>query len=483
MASSSIKKNTIYNMIKVVSQIIFPLITFPYISRVLHADAVGKVNYASSVYSYISLVASLSITTYAVRECSVRKNDRSELSTTASELFSINIYSTILAYVIMLFVLCIPKFHGIQSLIALYCINLIFTTLGADWINSAMEDFRYITLRTVVFQCISLVLMFIFVHEPKDYVSYVLITVIASSGANLTNIFYRTRYCTIKFVLNPNVKKHLPKILKYFAAVITQQIYVNSDVLMLGWMTNTTQVGLYSTASKVFNLLNTMIASIFTVVLPQACSTYEKGDYKRYNDVLRKVVLYLVGLGLPCVIGILLLSKEIIIFIAGNEYAAATPALMFFAGALFFSCIHGFLGNLLTIPMADYNIGIVAALISSIANIVLNAILIPHYGFVAAAFTTMLAEFISALVFTKKINNNIRIQNVGKSILHSIVGCLAFAIYIIVMKRLALNNFMGTILMIAGSVAIYSIVLLLFKDEFAFQALTVLRKRRANENR
>jgi O-antigen/teichoic acid export membrane protein len=325
--------------------------------------------------------------------------------------------------------------------------------------------------------------MFIFVHEPKDYVSYVLITVIASSGANLTNIFYRTRYCTIKFVLNPNVKKHLPKILKYFAAVITQQIYVNSDVLMLGWMTNTTQVGLYSTASKIFNLVNTMIASIFTVVLPQACSTYEKGDYQRYNDVLRKVVLYLVGLGLPCVIGILLLSKEIIIFIAGNEYAAATPALMFFAGALFFSCIHGFLGNLLTIPMADYNIGIVAALISSIANIVLNAILIPHYGFVAAAFTTMLAEFISALVFTKKINNNIRIQNVGKSILHSIVGCLAFAIYIIVMKRLALNNFMGTILMIAGSVAIYSIVLLLFKDEFAFQALTVLRKRRANENR
>jgi O-antigen/teichoic acid export membrane protein len=470
-------------MVKVVSQIIFPLITFPYISRVFHADAVGAVNYASSVYSYISLIASLSITTYAVRECSVRIYDRLELSSTASELFSINIYSTILAYAVMLVILCIPQFRNIKSLIAINCINLIFTTLGTDWINSALEDFRFITLRTVAFQCVSLILMFIFVHGPKDYVKYVMITVIASSGANVTNIFYRTRYCTIKFVRNPNFKKHLPKILKFFSAVVTQQIYVNSDVVMLGWMTNTTQVGLYSTALKIFNLVNTMIASIFTVVLPQACSTYENGNYQRYNEVLRNVILYLIGLGFPCVIGMLLLSRDIIIFIAGEEYASAAPALMYFAGALLFSCFHGFLGNLITIPMGDFNIGIIAALISSLANIVLNAILIPHFGFVAAAFTTMLAELISALVFTKKINNYINIQNVNRSVFHSAMGCLTFTAFIIVMKRLKLGNFVGTILMITGSVVIYGIVLLLFKDEFALQALNILRKRRrANEN-
>lgn len=483
MKNGSIKKNTIFNMIKVVSQIIFPLITFPYISRVLHANAVGAVNYANSIYSYISLIASLSITTYAVRECSVLRENRNKLGQTASELFTINLYATIIAYAVMVVVLCIPKFQSIQSIIAIYCVNLIFTTLGADWINTAMEDFRYIMFRTVSFQIISLILMFIFVHKPEDYVKYVIISVIASSGSEITNIFYRQKYCRIKLVRNPNISKHLPPILKFFVAVITQQIYVNSDIVMLGWITNTTEVGLYSTASKIFNIINMMIASIFTVVLPQACSSYETGDYKRYSEILRKVLLFLIGLGLPCAVGMFVLSKELIILIAGAEYASASPALQIFAIALLFSYIHGFLGNLLAIPMGDYNIGIVAAVISSLTNIVLNAVLIPRYGFVAAALTTMIAELISALIFSKKINKNIHISRVGKPLVHSIVGCFLISIFILVIKKSMIISSVNIIVMILGSVLIYGIILLIFKDEFVMEGVSLVIGRAKRENR
>lgn len=483
MTNGSIKKNTIYNMIRVVSQIIFPLITFPYISRVLHADAVGTVNYANSIYSYISLIASLSITTYAVRECSIFRENRNELGKTASELFTINLYATFIAYAVMLVVLCIPKFQSIQSIIVIYCVNMIFTTLGADWINIAMEDFQYITFRTVSFQFISLILMFLFVHKPADYVKYVIISVIASSGSNITNIFYRRKYCRIKLVSNPNISKHLPPILKFFVSIITQQIYVNSDIVMLGWITNTTEVGLYSTASKIYNIINMMIASIFTVVLPQACSSYETGDYKRYNEILRKVILFLIGLGLPFAVGMFFLSKEVIILIAGTEYASAFPALKIFAFALLFSYIHGFLGNLLAISMGDFNIGIVAAIISSFTNIVLNANLIPRYGFVAAALTTMIAELISALIFSKKINKNIHITHVGKPLVHSIVGCTFISIFILFMKKTMIISSVNIIMMILGSVLIYGIVLLIFKDEFFMQGVSLAIERAKRENR
>ena len=483
MVKESIKKNTIYNMIKVVSQIIFPLITFPYISRVLHADAVGTVNYANSIYSYISLIASLSITTYAVRECSIFRENRNELGKTASELFTINLYATFFAYAVMLIVLRIPKFQSIQSIIFIYCVNMIFTTLGADWINTAMEDFQYITFRTVSFQFISLILMFLFVHKPADYVKYVIISVIASSGSNITNIFYRRKYCRIKLVRNPNIRKHLPPILKFFIAVITQQFYVNSDVVMLGWITNTTEVGLYSTASKVFNIINLMIASIFTVVLPQACSSYEEGNYKRYNEILRKVLLFLIGLGLPCAVGMFFLSKEVIILIAGAEYESASTALKVFAFALLFSYIHGFLGNLLAIPMGDYNIGIIAAIISSLTNIVLNAILIPRYGFVAAALTTMIAELISALIFSKKINSNIHITHIGKSLVHSTIGCIFISLFILLMKDIMILSSVNTIILILGSILIYGVVLMIFKDEFFMQGLSLVIGRTKRENR
>ena len=152
---SNLKQNTIFNMIKVIAQLIFPLITFPYISRVLGTSSVGKVNYASSVYLYLSLIATLSISTYAIRECSRVRNNKKKLNKIASQIFTINLYSTLVAYIVMFVVICIPKFQTIQNLIVINSINMIFVTLGADWINNTFEDFKYITIRTVIYQFLS----------------------------------------------------------------------------------------------------------------------------------------------------------------------------------------------------------------------------------------------------------------------------------------------------------------------------------------
>ena len=474
--TGNVKQNTLLNMIRVVSQIIFPLITFPYISRVLHAERMGEVNFANSVFTYLSLIASLSITNYAVRECSVVRDSKKKLGRTASELFTINVWSTLVAYVCMIGVCCIPKFQSVSTLIIIYCVNMIFTTLGADWINIAEEDFKYITIRTVAFQLLSLILMFAFVHGPEDYVIYVIICVIASSGANVLNLIYRRKYCRIKFVINPDLKKHLPPILKCFAAVITQQIYVNSDVIMLGLMDSNRNVGLYSTASKIFEIANLMIASIFTVVLSQACKTYAEGDFKKYNQILREVVLFLVGIGLPCAVGFIVIPKNIIILVSGQEYADASGAMMVFGITLLFSYFHGFFAHLLAIPMEDYNIGVIASLISSGANVILNLILIPKYGFIAAAFTTMAAELISALILSVKINRNVRIQNVSKSVMHAIAGCGCMTVFLSVMKYTKFDSIVQTLVMILGSIIIYGSVLLLTKDEFMVSNLQMIKK-------
>lgn len=476
--AGNIKKNTVLNMIKVVSQIIFPLITFPYISRVLHAERMGEVNYANSIYSYIALIASLSITNYAVRECSTVKDDKKELGQVASQLFSINMWSTLIAYTVMIVICCIPRFQNVSTLIVVYCVNLIFTTLGADWINIAVEDFKFITIRTVAFQAISLVLMFLFVHGPEDYLSYVIINVIASSGANILNLAYRRKYCKVSFLLHPDARKHLPPILKFFAAVITQQIYVNSDVIMLGLMKGNRDVGLYSSASKIFEIANLMIASIFTVALSQACKTYAEADFEKYNKVLREAVLFLIEIGVPCVVGMILIPKNIISLVSGAEYTGAALSLMIFGFALFFSFFHGFFGNLLAIPMGDFNIGIIAALVSSIANIVLNIFLIPKFGYNAAAFTTMLAELVSAIILGRKINKNVKIKNVSKAIFHTCIGCAAFSAFLIFMKKTEMQSVVQTLIMVLGSIVIYGIVMLITKDEFAISNIRMIKMRK-----
>lgn len=464
-------------MIKVVAQIIFPLITFPYVTRVLGHVNIGKVNYANSIYSYLSLIGSLSISTYAIRTCSIVKGNKNELSKTASEIFSINIISTLIAYIVMGAVLLIPKFAPYRILIVLYCVNIFTTTMGADWINSTMEDFRYITIRTVSFQFVSLILMFILVRSSGDYVKYVIVSVIAAAGANITNIVYRKRFCKIQFTLRIEWKKHLSPILKFFAAVVTQQIYVNSDTIMIGWMTTDGQVGLYSTASKIFNIVNTMLASIFTVVLPRASQYWGEKKYGKYNDLLRKVILFLIGIGLPCVFGLLFAAPEIINLVGGPEYISASMALSIFGLALFFSFFHGFIGNLVVIPLGDFNIGIFAALASSIANIVLNLFLLPRFGFTAAAFTTMIAELISALVLGSKISDIIKIKSVAKNVLHSLIGCIAFTVWIFFTRSVITNAYFRIIAILIGSAMIYGFVLMAFKDELFLEGIRIIKKR------
>ena len=177
MTEKSIKRNTVYNAIKTLSSIIFPLITFPYISRVLLTENSGKIDFGLSIVSYFSLIASLGITTYAIRECSAVREEKNKLSYVASQLWSINIITTVVAYIALtVTLLCYRKLDNYRTLIIIQSLSILATTLGADWLNSAMEDFKYITIRTVAFQFFSLLLMLIFVHKPEDYMKYAVIT-------------------------------------------------------------------------------------------------------------------------------------------------------------------------------------------------------------------------------------------------------------------------------------------------------------------
>ena len=191
MQEKNIKVNVAWNMIKTISSIIFPLITFPYVSRVLLPEYVGKYNFASTYVSYFSLAASLGITTYAIRECSIVRDDKEKVSRTASQIFSINICSMILSYIVIFLSLAIFRdLEPYRLAIIILSTSIFFSIIGADWLNCAFEDFKFTTIRTVLFQIFSLVALFIFVRQPEDYIKYAIITAIAAGGANVMNVFY-----------------------------------------------------------------------------------------------------------------------------------------------------------------------------------------------------------------------------------------------------------------------------------------------------
>ena len=190
MNNKNTVKNLIYGFIKTGATALIPLISFPYIVRVLTPDFVGKIDFATAFVSYFGLLATLGSDVYAIRECAAAKSDKEKLGRTASEIFSINFFSMIIALTLMIIVMFSFKaFHPYISLISILSLTIIFTVLGTAWLNNAMEDFGFITVCTFVLQLLVVVLYFIFIKSQEDYFLKAIISLFPVVAINILNIF------------------------------------------------------------------------------------------------------------------------------------------------------------------------------------------------------------------------------------------------------------------------------------------------------
>ncbi len=478
MTETSVKKNTIFNAIKSVFGIIYPLITFPYISRVLMTENVGKINFSNSVVSYYSLIASLGVTTYAVRECSRYRDDKEKLEETAGQILSINLLSTIVAYIALAITLvCARKLDNYRTLIIIQSTTILFTTLGADWINTAMEDFKFIAIRTIGMQVFSLVIMFIFIHKPEDYILYAAISVVATSGANIVNIFYRRRYCKTKLTVHIHFKKYFPPILLLFSLILSQTIYTSSDTTILGLIKGDYEVGLYSTSVKIYNIVNTVVASVAWVVMPQLSSAFPRKQYTKINELLKYSLNFIVVLGMPCLVGLNVVTNEIILLIAGKSYLGAALSLRILTISLAFSFVSGWIGNMMMLPAGKEKICLYSSIMSAVINIFLNLILIPIWGLNAAAMTTAISEFVGIIMKIPFIDKNIRIYGLRQVFIAPIIGCVGIIGVSGLVRRVVDSSYLIAIFTIAVSAIVYVLILIILKNEFAMNFIRPIIRR------
>ena len=474
----NVGKNTVLNTIKTVFSIIFPLITFPYVSRILGVENVGKINYGNSIVSYFSLIAELGISTYAIRECSKVRDDNDKLSDTASQIISINILSTVISYVALLITLAVAsKLDPYRKLIIIQSTVIVFTTLGADWLNTAMEDFKYITIRTISAQFVSLLLMLIFVRHTDDYITFAIISVMASSGANVVNVVYRRRFCRMRFTLQIDWKRHLPHILLLFSMLLSQTIYTSSDTTMLGLMKNDYQVGLYSTSVKIYNMVNQVVASIAYVLMPGLSKCFLEKNYSKINETLRYGLSYIVTLGIPCLIGLNTITVPIIYTVAGKNYIPAATSLHILTVALLFSFIGGFFGNLIMLPSGREKICLMINIISAVLNFGLNLIMIPRWGLNAAAFTTAVSNMVGMIISVRFIEKEIKVDRICEIIKAPLIGGIGILIISAVIRIFVTNNYMITLLTILLSTVEYTGVLYILKNEFFMNFLESLKRK------
>lgn len=474
--SKSIKINAVLNTIKQLCSIIFPLITFPYVSRVLGSDGFGKYSFSNSVVSYFFLLAGLGINTYAIREGAKIRDDTYKIKVLCSELFSINILSMILSYALLVIVVLFNnKINTYSPYIAALSLAILLTTIGTEWINTIFEDFFYITCRYIVIQAISLVLMFTFIRSKDDVIIYCFIAVLASYGGNIINLFYVRKYVKYRFTLKLQLKKHLIPLLVLFANSLAITIYVNSDITMLGLYCADSVVGKYSFAGKINSILKQLINAIVIVAIPRM-SYFFVNDKKRYSELLSKLFSAVSALAFPIVVGLFILSQPILILLGGEEYIGADHALRILSIAIITAMYASIVSSCILVIGNKEKECLISTTFTSLTNIGLNFILLPNWGIEGAAFTTIVAEtlnFIIQLWYSRRI---VHIEIKWKEIVQYVLACIPVA-FICTGSMLLIDNILLVVITsVVLSVFAYFICLIIFRNPLVIEAINLVIK-------
>ena len=389
----SIKKNMIMNAILTMSKFVFPIITFPYVARILHATGTGKVDFATSVVSYFAMFAQLGIPHYGVKEVAKVRDDKEKLSKVVHELLIINLIMSAVVYLVFAISLgVVPKFIRERVLLIVMSTTIILNALGIEWMYKGLEKYTYITTRALIFKVIGIIGMFLMVKSESDYVIYGGITIFATAASDVLNFINARKYISLKPMKGYNLKQHRKPILIFFSMSIATTVYTNLDKVMLGFMKDDDAVGYYGAAVKIKNILLGLVTSASTVLLPRASYYVDKGRLDDFYKILTKTMHLIILMAVPFCFYFMLFANEGITFLSGEGFEGSILPMIVIMPTLILIGITNVSGIQMMVPLGMEKQVLYSEIVGAVIDLVLNAILIPKYSVVGAAIGTLFAE-------------------------------------------------------------------------------------------
>ena len=440
--NKSIKLNFIMNVILTMSSFIFPLITFPYVSRILLPEGTGKVSFATSLISYFSMFAQLGIPTYGIRACAKVRDDKEELTRTTQELVIINFVMSVISYTALAVALMlVPRLREERALYIIVSLTIAFNVIGMEWMYKALEQYTYITIRSIIFKFVALIVMFVFVHQKSDYIFYGAITILAASGSNIFNFINAHKFIDMRPVGKYHFKRHFKPIAVFFAMSCATTIYTHLDTVMLGFMTTDADVGYYNAAVKIKTILVSIVTSLGVVLLPRASYYIEHKMIDEFYRIAHKAINFVFLIALPMMLYFMIFAKEGIFFLSGSAYEKSILPMQVIMPTLLFIGLTNVMGIQMLVPLGKEKIVLYSEIAGAVVDLIVNFALIPRYASVGAAIGTLAAEIVVWVVQFGALKQDImpaykKIQY-PQMLLALVIGCVA-SVWV---KMLGWNSF------------------------------------------
>lgn len=393
--AQSVKVNYILNLINTGTQMLFPLITFPYVCRVIEADGIGQINFFQSIISYISLFTCLGIPMYAIREIARDRSDVVQMNRTAMEILLLHSMLTLLGYAIVaILCLTVPQIQVNIPLFLILSLTIFFTAIGCEWFYRGIEDFKYITIRGFIIKTVSVVLLFIFVKSKTDLLYYGCYTVFGVLGGNIFNFFRLRKYIHRENIIfsELHIKRHVKPVLKVFSFSVVTSIYLQLNTVLLGFLKNALAVGYFAAATKVMQMLLMMSSCLGSVMMPRASHLIAENKEDEFNRLIQKSYDFTMAIALPMTIGLIFCAPSLITALCGVKFEHSILPSQIIAPIILMVAISNVFGIQVLFPKGKINIVTLCCGIGAVADLILNLCLIPFFSYIGTSIAYLGAE-------------------------------------------------------------------------------------------
>lgn len=477
--SKSITKNYLYNLIYQILLIIIPIITTPYVSRVLGADGVGKFSFSNSIVSYYVIFASLGFGYYAQREIAKYQDNRKKQTEIFWEIIIVRSVSVLTVLIVYFTAMALGAFKEEYTvLMIILSINILAVAFDISFLFAGNEDFSKTVLTNTLVRILNVIAIFVFVKERNDLWKYTLITVLTVLVANASLALYAKNFlCKIE-VKNLKPIRHIKPAAILFLPTIAVSVYAYLDKTMIGIITGSDfENGFYEQAEKIVKMVMTVVTSLGTVMIPRNANAFERKDMEAIRQNIYRSVRFVLLLGIPMMIGLIAVSDNMVPWFLGDGYYKSANIMKILSVLILAIGLNNVFGLQYLIPAGEDKKFTISVTCGAITNFLLNLVFIRLFKSYGAAIATIAAETVVAIIMFCFIRKNVPLREILKSSIKYLISGIIMFVPCFILGRILEPSIINTFIVVFTGAVVYLICLILLKDEFFFEIANRLTSR------
>ena len=431
MSQPSIKKNFAYKSVLTLSTYLINFITFPYVARVLGVERIGLVNFVDNTVNYFLLFATMGVGLLGVREIAAVKDDKERRDQVYSNVLALNLLFTLVSLgIYLLCVVTIPKLCQYDELFYIGTAKILFTVFLVEWFFTGVENFRYITLRSILIKVLYIISVFLFVRDTSDYRLYFILTVGVVVLNALINQLYILEFVRVRWN-NIQLFKYLKQNVTLGIYTLMTSMYLTFNVMYLGLVSNNTEVGYYTTAFKLYSVILGFFTAFTNVMLPRMSSLLANGEKDRFQELVNRSFSVMATCCIPLILCSMIMAPQIVYILSGPGYEGAILPMRIIMPAAFAVGVAQVLAIQVLMPMKKDKVLLIASIIGAVVSLLINLLVVPSVKSVGSAVVLLCSEMgVTGMYVWYVLSQElilIPIKAIGKNVLFSlpsVVICL-----------------------------------------------------------